>query len=72
MHGDGPSVAEEHLPPVQERWRSAGPSYSESGRISEFAARCSTTWAVQPTTRAATNRGVKARVSKPRSAYAGP
>ncbi len=52
----------------QDRWRSAGPSYSESGRISELDARCSTTCAVQPTTRAATNSGVKARVSKPRSA----
>ena len=52
--------------------RSSGPTYSDSGRMSAFDAACSMMCAVQPTTRAATNSGVKVRVSNPIRLYAGP
>lgn len=51
-----------------DRWRSAGPVYSESGRMRAFDASCSMMWAVQPTTRDATKSGVNVSVSNPISA----
>ena len=37
------------------RWRSAGPVYRTSGRMSTFASACSRQWAVQPAWRASAN-----------------
>src|SRR5699024_1405906 len=53
-------------------WRSSGPLYSESGRMRAFEACCSSTCAVHPVIREATNSGVKVGVSKPMRLYAGP